>query len=66
MLAVIVAALAWFWWMVFVFLWVIFIYFTFALAVSKGRSPLLWVILALFFPLITIVLLLVLPARSKS
>jgi len=66
MLAVIVAALAWFWWMVFFFLWVIFIYFTFALAVSKGRSPLLWVILALFFPLITIVLLLVLPARSKS
>jgi Na+-translocating ferredoxin:NAD+ oxidoreductase RnfA subunit len=52
--------------MVFVFLWVIFIYFTFALAVRKGRSPLLWVILALFLPLITIILLLVLPDRSKS
>ena len=61
-----VAALAWFWWMVFVVLWVIFIYFTFVLAASKGRSPFLWVILALFLPLITIILLLVLPARSKS
>jgi len=60
-----VAALAWFWWMVFVVLWVIFIYFTFVLAASKGRSPFLWVILALFLPLITIILLLVLPDRSR-
>ena len=60
-----VAALAWFWWMVFVVLWVIFIYFTFVLAASKGRSPFLWVILALFLPLITITLLLVLPDRSR-
>jgi Na+-translocating ferredoxin:NAD+ oxidoreductase RnfA subunit len=59
-----VAALAWFWWAVFVVLWVMFIYFTFALAVSKGRSPVLWVILALFLPLITIILLLVMPDRS--
>ena len=66
MLAVIVAAMAWFWWIAWVFLWVLFIYFTFALAVSKGRSPVLWVILALFLPLITIILLLVLPDRSKG
>ena len=64
MLAV-VATLVWFWWVIFVVLWALFIYFTFALAVSKGRSPFLWVILALFLPLITIILLLVLPDRSK-
>ncbi len=60
----VVAALAWFWWAFFVVLWVMFIYFTFALAVSKGRSPFLWVILALFLPLITIILLVVLSDRS--
>jgi Na+-translocating ferredoxin:NAD+ oxidoreductase RnfA subunit len=60
-----VAGLAWFWWIIFVALWAIFIYFTFVLAASKGRSPLLWVILALFLPLITIILLLVLPDRSR-
>jgi Na+-translocating ferredoxin:NAD+ oxidoreductase RnfA subunit len=60
-----VAGLAWFWWIIFVVLWAIFIYFTFMLAASKGRSPLLWVILALFLPLITIILLLVLPDRSR-
>ena len=58
--------LAWFWWLIVVFLWVIFIYFTFALAASKGRSPLLWVILAIFFPLITIIILLVLPPTDRA
>lgn len=58
--------LAWFWWLIVVFLWVIFIYFTFALAASKGRSPLLWVILAIFFPLITIIILLVLPPTGRA
>jgi len=55
----------WFWWIISVFLWVIFIYFTFLLAASKGRSPLLWVILAVFFPLITIIILLIIPAKSR-
>jgi hypothetical protein len=66
MLAVLVAAMGWFWWMVIVFLWVMFIFFTWALAASRGRSPFLWVLLAIFFPLITIILLLVLPDRSKQ
>ena len=66
MLAVLVAAMGWFWWMVLIFLQVLFIYFTFALAASKGRSPFLWVLLAIFFPLITIIILLVLPARSRQ
>lgn len=67
MLGLIVAATfwTWFWWIVAVFLWVLFIYFTFMLAASKGRSPLLWVILAIFFPLITIIVLLIIPAKSR-
>jgi bacteriorhodopsin len=35
------------------------------LAASKGRSPLLWVVLAIFFPLITIIVLLIIPAKSR-
>jgi uncharacterized membrane protein YhaH (DUF805 family) len=67
MLGLIVAATfwTWFWWVIAVFLWVLFIYFTFMLAASKGRSPLLWVILAIFFPLITIIILLIIPAKSR-
>ncbi len=65
MVAVVVGALAFFWWIIFVALWAIFLYFTFVLAASKGRSPFLWVILALFLPLITIILLLLLPSRSR-
>lgn len=66
MLGLIVAATfwVWFWWIIAVVLWVVFIYFTFMLAASKGRSPLLWVILAIFFPLITIIVLLIIPAKS--
>ncbi|MBE0617176.1 MAG: hypothetical protein IH608_04525 [Proteobacteria bacterium] len=56
--------LAWFWWFIIVIFWVMFMYFTFMLAASKGRSPFLWVILAIFLPLITIIILLVLPDRS--
>ena len=49
-----------------VILWVVFIYFTFMLAASKGRSPLLWVILAIFFPLITIIILLILKPKPMQ
>ena len=55
----------WVWWIIGVILWVVFIYFTFLLAASKGRSPLLWVILAIFFPLITIIILLIIPPKSR-
>lgn len=66
MLALTVAATFWgfLWWIIGVILWVVFIYFTYVLAVSKGRSPLLWVILAIFFPLITIIVLLIIKPRS--
>jgi hypothetical protein len=67
MLGLLVAATFWtfLWWILGVVLWVIFIYFTFLLAASKGRSPLLWVILAIFFPLITIIVLLVIPEKTR-
>jgi hypothetical protein len=67
MLGLLVAATFWMylWWIIGIVLWVVFIYFTFLLAASKGRSPLLWVILAIFFPLITIIVLLVIPAKSR-
>jgi hypothetical protein len=67
MLGLLVAATFWtfLWWVLGVVLWVVFIYFTFLLAASKGRSPLLWVILAIFFPLITIIVLLVIPSKSS-
>ena len=67
MLGLVVAATFWtfLWWIIAVVLWAVFIYFTFMLAASKGRSPLLWVILAIFFPLITIIILLVIPSKAR-
>ena len=58
--------MSWFWWFIIVTLWVIFIYFTWMLAASKGRSPFLWTLLAIFFPLITIIILLVIPAKDGT
>ena len=67
MLGLMVAASFWgfLWWIIAIVLWALFIYFTFMLAASKGRSPLLWVILAIFFPLITIIILLILPRKER-
>ena len=67
MLGLVVAATFWgfLWWILAVVLWAIFIYFTYQIAVNKGRSPLLWVILAIFFPLITIIVLLIIPSKSR-
>jgi hypothetical protein len=68
MLAVIAATglWMWVWWLVALVFWIVFIYLTFLLAASKGRSPILWVILAVFFPLITIIILLIIPSKSRS
>jgi hypothetical protein len=68
MLGLTVAASFWgfLWWIIAVVLWALFIYFTFMLAASKGRSPLLWVVLAIFFPLITIIILLILPPKPRQ
>jgi hypothetical protein len=56
----------WIWWIMALLFWMVFIYLTFLLAASKGRSPILWVILAVFFPLITIIILLIIPSKSRS
>jgi hypothetical protein len=66
MLGVIVASIAFFWWLIWFFLWVVFIYITISIARSKGHSGLLWGILACFLPLITIIIVLLLPDRSRG
>lgn len=60
----VIAALEFFWYLIFFFAWVIFLFFTMGLARAKGRSALGWGLLACFFPLITIIVLLILPAKT--
>jgi hypothetical protein len=52
------------WWLIIALFWVIFLTFTMSVARSKGRSPLLWGLLAVFFPLITLIIVLLLPNRA--
>ncbi len=59
-----IAALGFIWWMLFVFLWVVFLFVTMSIARSKGHSPLLWGLLACFFPLITVIIVLLLPVKT--
>jgi hypothetical protein len=66
MIAVIFAALEFFWWLIFIVIWAMFLFITITIARSKGRSALLWGLLACFFPLITIIIVLLLPARSQD
>ncbi len=61
-----VAAFAFFWWIIIVAFWVIFLTLTMTIARSKGHSPLLWGLLAVFFPLITVIIVLLLPARGGA
>jgi hypothetical protein len=62
----IVAAFAFIWWAIFFIAWLVFLSITIAIARSKGRSGLLWGLLACFLPLITIIVLVLLPSRSRS
>jgi hypothetical protein len=66
MVAATVAALAFFWWLIFFVAWLVFLSITVAIARGKRRSGLLWGLLACFFPLITIIVLLLIPARSRN
>jgi len=61
-----VAALELVWWLVIVFFWIVFLMLTMTIARSKGHSPLLWGLLAVFFPLITIIIVLLLPNRTTA
>jgi hypothetical protein len=66
MVAMIVAALGFIWWLIFIVAWVLFLFFTITVARMKGRSALVWGILACFLPLITVIVLLLLPDRSSD
>lgn len=52
------------WWLIIVAFWAIFLSVTMSIARSKGHSPLLWGLLAVFFPLITVIIVLLLPNRA--
>ena len=52
--------------MIAVFFWVVFLTLTMTIARSKGHSPLLWGLLACFLPLITVIIVLLLPNRLQG
>ena len=52
------------WWLLIAFAWIIFLFLTMSIARSKGHSALLWGLLAVFLPLITVIIVLLLPNRS--
>jgi Na+-translocating ferredoxin:NAD+ oxidoreductase RnfA subunit len=54
------------WWLLIVALWVIFLSVTMSIARSKGHSPLLWGLLAVFLPVITLIIVLLLPNRALA
>jgi hypothetical protein len=58
--------MAFFWWIIFVLAWVIFLTITMGIARSKGRSTLFWGLLACFLPLISIIIVMLLPARTVN
>jgi len=61
-----VAVLSFLWWIVIVFFWIVFLTLTMSIARSKGHSPLLWGLLAVFLPLITVIIVLLLPDRTAA
>jgi Na+-translocating ferredoxin:NAD+ oxidoreductase RnfA subunit len=61
-----IASFPFFWWIIIFAFWVIFLTLTMTIARSKGHSPLLWGLLAVFLPLITVIIVLVLPDRTRA
>jgi hypothetical protein len=61
-----IAALEFFWWLVIVFFWVAFLALTMAVASGKGHSPWLWGLLAVFLPIITVIIVLVMPEKKEA
>lgn len=53
-------------WLIAAVLWFVFLVLTGRIAASKGHSPVLWVILAIFFPIIAFVIVLLLPAKYAT
>ncbi len=60
------AALEFIWWLLIVAFWVAFLALTMAIASGKGHNPWLWGILAVFFPLITVIIVLLMPERATE
>ncbi len=46
--------------------WIVFVALTAWLAAKKGYNPALWTIIAIFFPLIALIVVLVLPRRAQA
>ena len=51
------------WWLLAAFFWIGFLMLTMFIARSKGHSTFLWGLLAVFLPVITVVIVLLLPNR---
>jgi heme O synthase-like polyprenyltransferase len=56
----------WYYWIVAVIFDLVFAWICYALAKGKGRSPWLYAILGFFFSIITLIVILVLPAKSSA
>ena len=52
------------WWLLIALAWIVFLFLTMSIARSKGHSALLWGLLAVFLPLITVIIVLLLPNKS--
>jgi hypothetical protein len=57
---------AWFYWLIYFAVMLFCIWICASVAASKGRSPLLFGILAAFFTVITLIVVLVMPARQRA
>ncbi len=57
---------AWFYWLIYFAVMLFCIWICASVAASKGRSPLLFGILAAFFTIITLIVVLVMPARRTA
>ena len=62
----VIAAVSFFWWLIFFVLWVVFLTITMSIARAKGHSALLWGLLACFLPGITVIIVLLLPDRTQG
>jgi hypothetical protein len=53
-------------WTLSIVLWFVFLFLTGMLASSKGHSPLVWTLVAVFLPVIAFIIVLLLPDRTRS
>ena len=52
------------WWLLIVAIWIAFLALTMVIASSKERNPWVWGVLAIFFPVITVFVVLLIPERA--